>query len=119
MLPQPLVISRTGAARLLDSELGAGFALIAVDAEVELFDRLDDLLWKELNAVRLILVTDDRVPRSADDIRTVADTTGQLSRFFDGAKGHFVLVRPDRYVAAVFGPDEEAEVTAVLRSRLW
>ncbi|MFF0011311.1 hypothetical protein [Streptomyces sp. NPDC005374] len=51
------------------------------------------------------MVLDDRFPRDHPGRISVADADGRLDAAFSGLTARFVLVRPDRLIAAVFEPD--------------
>jgi 3-(3-hydroxy-phenyl)propionate hydroxylase len=115
-LPQPDVLAASGAVRRLDDVLGDGFALLAVelaDAAVpggELWGRLAPRL------VRVLL--DDRFPREDDPVPTVADYDRSLREWLAPFSGRYVLVRPDRFVAAAFAPGE-ADAVARRLAATW
>jgi 3-(3-hydroxy-phenyl)propionate hydroxylase len=60
-------------------------------------------------------VLGDRAP--GRDPGCVADLDGQLGSFL-GDRGRFVVVRPDRFVAAAFTAGEEGQVAARLAELL-
>ncbi|GIJ56937.1 bifunctional 3-(3-hydroxy-phenyl)propionate/3-hydroxycinnamic acid hydroxylase [Virgisporangium aurantiacum] len=112
-LPQPLVLL-PGSHRptRLDRVLGDGGALLGID--------VDDKAWSTVDGqdhARVAVVLDDRRPAEHADRVTVADTDGALQQQFAALRGHFVLVRPDRVVAAVFRPDAASAVLDELRRR--
>lgn len=117
-LGQPMVLRPDGSAPL-DDVLGPGFALIAVDVPE---DELDVLaagdLWDETLRVRRVRISLDRYPTDVDDWYGITDHDGGLRRLLGPLAGRLVLVRPDRFVAAVFGPDAAAAVADDLRARL-
>ena len=111
-LPQPNVLSGDGREVPLDDLLGAGFALLAIDPAVDdPFAALTHPLWERIAARRLAIVLGDRAP--GRDPRRVADLDGRLASFL-GTGSRFVLVRPDRFVAAAFGATDEGHVAARL-----
>jgi 3-(3-hydroxy-phenyl)propionate hydroxylase len=114
-VPQPRVLLPEGHVALLDEVMGNGFALLAVDVERPQVP--DDPLWNAIapRVVRVLL--EDRFPEEGD-WTTVADFDGGVRRALAGAAGSYVLVRPDRFVAAVFTPDRFAAVAREL-SAVW
>jgi 3-(3-hydroxy-phenyl)propionate hydroxylase len=117
-LGQPMVLRPDGGLPL-DDVLGTGFALIAVDvADAELRALPADPLGEDMLAVRRVRVWFDRYPTDVDGWIGVSDHDGGLRRLFEPATGQLVLVRPDRFVAAVFPPAAVAAVAADLRARL-
>jgi 3-(3-hydroxy-phenyl)propionate hydroxylase len=97
--------------RRLDGILGNGWALLAVD--------LPDDYWTELEklatayaAVTVVVVTGEVLPRSAH--RVLIDVDGGLKRELGSYTGRFVLLRPDRFVAAAWPPWASADICAEL-----
>ncbi|MDG5809413.1 bifunctional 3-(3-hydroxy-phenyl)propionate/3-hydroxycinnamic acid hydroxylase [Streptomyces ossamyceticus] len=114
MLPQPRVL-RGQHHRLmrLDNILGQGWSLLGIG--------VNDTDWAAAlradlpNAAPVDVFLDDRTPRDRADRAGIADADGRLDTLFAGLTRHFVLVRPDRLVAAVFAPDRAEYVGAQLR----
>ncbi|KUN58552.1 bifunctional 3-(3-hydroxy-phenyl)propionate/3-hydroxycinnamic acid hydroxylase [Streptomyces griseorubiginosus] len=114
MLPQPRVLHgpHHRPARL-DDILGQGWSLLGIG--------VDDTDWAtvaradipEATAVDVFL--DDRTPRDRAGRTGIADADGRLDALLAGLTGSFVLVRPDRFVAAVFTPDRAQYVGVTLR----
>jgi 3-(3-hydroxy-phenyl)propionate hydroxylase len=98
-LPQPRVLGPGGHVAPLDEVLGDGFALLAVDVPGPAIP--DGELWRRMAPGLVRVVLDDRFP-AAGEPPTVADFDGGLREVLASAAGKYVLVRPDRYVAAVF-----------------
>ncbi|WP_113705118.1 bifunctional 3-(3-hydroxy-phenyl)propionate/3-hydroxycinnamic acid hydroxylase [Nonomuraea lactucae] len=92
---------------LLDDVLGPGMALLGVD--VPSWD--STLSWR---ARPIEVVLGDRLPRPSAGRLAIADCDGALESAVGDMRGHFVLVKPDRYIAAVFTPDQATQVAAVL-----
>ncbi|MFD4604624.1 bifunctional 3-(3-hydroxy-phenyl)propionate/3-hydroxycinnamic acid hydroxylase [Streptomyces sp. NPDC058464] len=108
-LPQPHVLY--GAAlrvARLDDVLGSGWSLLGVG--------IDDTGWAAVEGAELPpgrhvdLVLDDRTPREHPGREGIADSDGRAEALFSRLAGRFVLVRPDRLVAAVFTPEETGRV---------
>lgn len=116
-LPQPRVLSGRGY-RLtrLDDVLAAGWAILGISVA--------DADWAALAGVglpediRLDVMLEDRAPRERQGRPAIADADGQLEALFGALAGRFVLVRPDRVVAAVFAAPRAPGVAAVLRPYL-
>ncbi|WP_019074061.1 bifunctional 3-(3-hydroxy-phenyl)propionate/3-hydroxycinnamic acid hydroxylase [Streptomyces hokutonensis] len=109
MLPQPRVLHGPHhRPTRLDSVLGQGWSLLGID--------VTDADWAaaargglpESAAVDVFL--DDHAPRDRAGRTGIADADGRLDALFTRLTGCFVLVRPDRLVAAVFTPDQAAYV---------
>ena len=66
------------------------------------FARFDQLVWQRLKAGRLAIVPTDRLPGARQDITYAVDAGDSLVEYGD----RVLLVRPDRYVAAVMQPSE-------------
>jgi 3-(3-hydroxy-phenyl)propionate hydroxylase len=114
MLPQPQVFTSAEERVLLDDVLGGGYALIGVDTDAATLDRLADPFWEQIGARRLAIALDDRAPHLAR-YPIVTDVGGPLPQELGAYTGQILLVRPDRYVAAIFPPAQERQVAAVLR----
>jgi 3-(3-hydroxy-phenyl)propionate hydroxylase len=114
MLPQPLVFTSAEERVLLDEVLGAGYALVGVDLDAAALDRLTDPFWEQIGARRLAIALDDRAPHPARH-PIVTDVGGPLPQELGAYAGQILLVRPDRYVAAVFPLGQEQQVAAALR----
>lgn len=114
-LPQPRVLVPPSLhPRLLDEVLGHGLALLGVnvpDAAWTLFAPH----WQTMNLRRIDIVLDDRLLRPDGPRPAVADADGGLNAALHAAANQFVLVKPDRYVAAVMASDEVPPVGAHLR----
>ncbi|REE95660.1 bifunctional 3-(3-hydroxy-phenyl)propionate/3-hydroxycinnamic acid hydroxylase [Thermomonospora umbrina] len=116
-LPQPRVLVPPSLrARLLDEVLGEGLAVLGVDVPASAWERL--ALPGEWAVQCIDVVLGDRLPRPRGERLAVADADGRLETALGAARGRFVLVKPDRYVAAVFTPDRAARVRAMLGSYL-
>lgn len=118
-LPQPRVLDCDGAGVPLDARLGNGFALLAVevaDRDLALVDA--EAAWDETFAAQRLRIELDRFPADGARWPRVADFDGALRRLFGKQAGKCLLVRPDRFVAAVFPPRLSCAVAADLRRRL-
>lgn len=111
LFPQPLVlVPPTLCPRRVDEVLGEGMALLGVDVPAAAWERLPPS-WPFR---RIDVVLGDRLPRPREGRRAIADADGRLEAALAGARGRFVLVRPDRYVAAVFAADDHPRVERAL-----
>jgi 3-(3-hydroxy-phenyl)propionate hydroxylase len=113
MLPQPLVFTSAEERVPLDDVLGDGYALVGVDTDAATLDRLADPFWDQIAARRLAIALDDRAPHPARH-PIVTDVGGPLPQELGAYAGQVILVRPDRYVAAIFPPHQERHVAAAL-----
>jgi 3-(3-hydroxy-phenyl)propionate hydroxylase len=114
MLPQPEVFTSAEERVPLDVVLGPGYALVGVNTDVATLDRLTDPFWEQIGARRLAIALDDRAPHPGR-YPIVTDVGGPLPQELGAYAGQVLLVRPDRYVAAVFSPAQERQVAASLR----
>ncbi|NQE85786.1 FAD-dependent monooxygenase [Nocardia terpenica] len=87
--------------RRLDDILGNGWSVLAVD--------VDDSDWAAVHPVctafaarQAVVVTGDVLPRTRH--RVLLDVDGGLHREFSSYSGQFVLLRPDRIIAAAWSP---------------
>ncbi|WP_046773702.1 bifunctional 3-(3-hydroxy-phenyl)propionate/3-hydroxycinnamic acid hydroxylase, partial [Streptomyces scabiei] len=114
MLPQPRVLHgpHHRPARL-DDILGQGWSLLGIGVSDTGWATVVRAGLPEATAVDVFL--DDRAPRDLAGRTGIADADGRLDALLAGLTGSFVLVRPDRFVAAVFTPDRAEYVGATLR----
>ena len=122
LFPQPLVTTRNGDAVLLDDVLGPWFALLTWTTDPR--DHLDEDaagFWKGLGA-RLVVVRPMPqlrwAERGDDDVVVVGDQERKIKAWFDRAPGSVVVLRPDRFVAAVARPADLSAVTKRLSALL-
>lgn len=113
LLPQPWVIAEPSLCpQRLDDVLGTGLALLGVDVEPKDWDQVAAAAARhDLPGWRAVdVVLDDRLPVASGERTAIADADGVLEQTMAAARGRFVLVKPDRYVAAVFAASEAATV---------
>lgn len=114
-LAQPNVVGSDGRTSLLDEHLGDGWALLRLDGgPIAAAAAGTDPYWAALGARRVRLT---RAPSDAGDAgaeESFVDADGVLAIDLL-ATPHWVVVRPDRYVAAVFTAESEASVISALR----
>ncbi|OKA03439.1 monooxygenase [Amycolatopsis regifaucium] len=104
---QPLAFDSTDhRIRRLDEVLGQGWALIGVD--------IDDAAWPRTGPIITALAATvvgvglgEHLPRTSR--RLLLDVDGGLDREFTAYRGSFVLLRPDRVVAASWRPADTSE----------
>ena len=117
MFPQPMLTDAQGHADLLDATIGAGFALIQYGDPARL--RLDELqhgLWNHLEAKRiLILPAHVQTQPSIPGCTVLHDREDALKALL-GDTEKCVLLRPDRYVAAIFDMASQHQAAESLQS---
>lgn len=114
-LAQPRVLRPDGSTPLLDEVLGDGFALVAVDVPSPALTEIDRIdVWQRVLGALRLRVALDRFPVDDERWLGAADHDGGLRRALGRAKGRFLIVRPDRFVAAVFTLAEAPMVAAEL-----
>ncbi len=118
MLVGPRVLDRNGAVRGLDELMGRGFALLGVELASGAMAALADPLWNRLDATRVHVALDDRLPQADPGCVCCADADGLLAAQLGGLRGKVVLVRPDRFIAGSFTPAGEHALAAELSHKL-
>ncbi|WP_040786883.1 bifunctional 3-(3-hydroxy-phenyl)propionate/3-hydroxycinnamic acid hydroxylase [Nocardia pneumoniae] len=112
---QPLVFDTdTHRLRRLDEVIGCGWALLAVEVDETEWEAVEPVRVS-LDAVPVQVTVTDHMPRTVR--RVVIDVDGDLISEFADYNARFVLVRPDRIVAAAWLPHDSADL--VLRVRTW
>jgi 3-(3-hydroxy-phenyl)propionate hydroxylase len=129
MFPQPRVDTRTETNVLLDDVLGPWFSVLVWGNDPRhVFDESSLRTLTRLGA-KLISVrpstqlhwdaaaTGD--PREgAANVTVIGDATGRLKQWFDAHPVGFVIIRPDRYVAAAALAQHASSVTAALATAI-
>jgi len=115
-LGQPLAFDIDSRRTLrLDDALGDGWSIFGIDVEPASWNSaraLAQLTEASLWQVPLF----DELPRRVDDTGILLDLDGGLYHEFEPFHGCFVLLRPDRFVAAAWRPDDTAAVTLAVAS---
>lgn len=115
MFIQPQVECRDGSQPKLDEVLGSGFALLGwrqdplVGASPQLLTDLQRLGCKRITAYRSRCHEAMQARRVAGESEVIEDLENALNLWFQKTGLDWVLIRPDRYVAAVGGPAEALE----------
>ncbi|MFJ8921419.1 bifunctional 3-(3-hydroxy-phenyl)propionate/3-hydroxycinnamic acid hydroxylase [Streptomyces sp. NPDC102415] len=118
-VPQPLVLVPPGLRpQRADTVLGDGFAILGVAVTPTAWRHVLAAFEGRLRAVAVDVVLGDRLPQPTPEYMSVADADGALEAALSEAEGHFLVVRPDRHVAAVFTADEAAGTALRLADRL-
>lgn len=108
LCPQPEVAGPDGGPVLLDSRLGDGFAALILAAQAKSLTW--PAIWDRLG-VRRVRLLPPEAAAGPDDLALVHPPTGFLAE-----TGQIVLLRPDRYVAAVIPLDRLAAQSARLEA---
>lgn len=117
-LAQPTVTMLDGQVQGLDRALGGGWALLHIGKGRSV--DLDDPFWKGLEARRVrVLPTGSSSDAAEDHVVTVVETADTVVSLCTEVKAAdvpdvAVLVRPDKYVAAVIEPGDEDRVIAAM-----
>lgn len=115
VLPNPLV--NDGASdRLLDGVLGAGFALIGVGVDAGDTHGLEHPIWRVLGA-RVVRLATSNAPKAAGDASVILRDQ-RLGDVVAAVGRAWLLVRPDRIVAAVVSPRDLKELGDEVSARL-
>jgi 3-(3-hydroxy-phenyl)propionate hydroxylase len=117
MLPQPPVSRADGGETRLDDEIGPGFAMIAQqEATARAMSVGRDTLWPELTP-SLITLTDTALP-ALPGVAGILSRANSALRSMKVHRDQILLVRPDRYVAAAFWPEDAARTVKGYRDKL-
>lgn len=115
-LGQPIVFDvRDRAERRLDHVIGAGWSLFAVDLDPQHWDEIAALA-ERFAATKWHIPYEDKSPRNANGSGILIDLDGGLYREFDRYRGQFVLLRPDRFVAATWQPGDTPAIAEATRN---
>lgn len=117
MFPQPMLTDAQGQEFLLDDSIGAGFALIQYgDHSRQRIDELQHGLWFHLEAKRILILPEPvkNMP-SMPGCTVLHDRQGLLKEIL-GDSNTFLLLRPDRYIAAIFDKAGETKAAESLQS---
>jgi 3-(3-hydroxy-phenyl)propionate hydroxylase len=119
MFPQPTLFDESDCSIKLDHLIGDGFALIQCGrSDINDLGRLRHTLWDTLNAKRILIEPAGEqvaVETTCSSMRTLKDKQSTLpSAFFESQA--ILLLRPDRYIAAIFDCHDEEHVVQALES---
>ncbi len=110
-VPLPLVMGSDRRIRLLDEDLGQGFALIHVDPA-----SLDDVVGSRssLEAQTVAVMRAGAKLSPPQGVIAVSVMDGRFDPILAAHRGQVLIVRPDRYVAAAVPLDELDHAVAIL-----
>ncbi|MBB43385.1 MAG: 3-(3-hydroxyphenyl)propionate hydroxylase [Rhodospirillaceae bacterium] len=110
MLPQPTVRTLDGKKKKLDDVIGYRFALLKIgDTNASDTKQLKRKIWTILETVNLTILFEHETAKATNKECIFLEST-ELLPSFRKYYGWTLLVRPDRYVAAAFKPEEERRV---------
>jgi 3-(3-hydroxy-phenyl)propionate hydroxylase len=100
---------------LLDEVLGADWSLIGVDVSPDDWDLVQSIAI-EARAVTVHVPAPEQLPGSPGADHSVVDFDGRLDREFHASAKHFLLVRPDRVIAAEWLPSDTVSIAESISS---
>jgi len=110
-LPQPVVADASGRRAPLDELLGQGWAILQVGPQPPLQPTPSLAALSGLGARFFTVLPADRIPGVSPGAQEISDTEGLLPQ---PRTTRYILVRPDRTVAADFTLEEAIQVAAAL-----
>ena len=117
MMPQPPVRQADGGDTRLDDAIGPGFALIAQqDGTARAMAALRHSLWPELTPA--LVAVSGAPPIDLPDVTPLVAEPGPALAALRAHRDQIILVRPDRYVAAGFWPDDAAAAVRGFRAKM-
>lgn len=107
---QPLAFDMASRSTLrLDEALGRGWAIIGVDVRGDDWAEVRDLQHL-MDAPLFNVPLSDHLPEPAAEISVLIDLDNGLYREFSPFTGSFILLRPDRFIAAAWEPGNTSKV---------
>lgn len=102
MFRQPRVALPNDKVLMLDDVLGAGFSLLTYsESPDDIFEKIPRDIMGEIEIKRLCITPQDINFPDSDKYEYVRDVDGDVAKALDGYPECALLLRPDRYVAAV------------------
>lgn len=102
MIPQSLFLETSGQFKRLDDILGPNFAMIKVGGDEVKFPPNCDEIWAGIQVKKVSAYPFDDMPHTHDGEIVFTDTEDMFKDY----TGKILFVRPDRYVAGIFRPEE-------------
>ena len=102
MLPQAPFLEESGQFKRLDDIIGPDFALIKVGGPEIKFPESCDNLWEGIKVRKVSAYPFDQIPHPVKGETVFTDTENLFAPY----EGKILLVRPDRYVAGMFTPEQ-------------
>lgn len=117
MLPQPLVRRPDGLEARLDDVIGPGFALIAQqEGATRALTTVAAAPWRELAPTLIAL--GEGLPADIEGVASLVPLTSTVMPALRAHRDQIILVRPDRYVAAAFWPEEVDAAISAFRAAM-
>jgi 3-(3-hydroxy-phenyl)propionate hydroxylase len=115
MFIQPRVLTVGGRECLLDDAIGPWFALLSWGVDPNLvIDEEARRIWQRLGAQSFVVRPPAELRHACGDMQgtlALGDVSGRLKNWFDSSTGSIVVLRPDRFVAAIASPQSLAGIT--------
>lgn len=110
---QPHVATLEHSRILLDDAIGPWISVLAWGADPRVYLSEEALeVWRGLGARFVSVVPITQMPENEDlEVLVVGDVTGALKGWFDDRPESFIVLRPDRFVAAACRPTEATVMT--------
>lgn len=120
MIVQPRVQRADGQQVLLDEALGSGFAALGLGVDpLTTLDESSRQFWARLGARTFKVLPQGQLPRASEGpCEELLDGSGLLTQWFEQHRGQVVLVRPDRFVAAMLPQHQVSMGFTSLRSMI-
>ncbi len=118
-LPQPYVLTQEGKRVLFDDVLGNGFVLLRLYEKPEqAFEDVQGEQWQPLRVKRICVLPQGATNKmmKVEECEVVSDVDGCLGNFLRHRQDIVVFVRPDRYIAGVFGVKEGPKTVCSLNT---
>lgn len=114
MILQPRIFDMTRAELVdMDEVSGNGWAVLGIDVGESEWQPAREIA-QLLDATEVHVSLDGGIPAREDRRRVVVDFDDSAVRDFVGLAGQFVLVRPDRVAAAVWGSADSDRIAAIV-----
>jgi 3-(3-hydroxy-phenyl)propionate hydroxylase len=97
----------------LDNALGDGWSILGIDIEPADWGQVQTLS-QLTEASRWQVPLSDSLPCPVDAAGVLVDLDGGMYREFEPFRGCFVLLRPDRFIAAAWRPEDSSAVTSAV-----
>jgi 3-(3-hydroxy-phenyl)propionate hydroxylase len=118
LLPQPEIVV-DGRRKLLDETIGHGFVLLVRGEQAPAsFAKLRQPIWDRLGVARVAMLPAGSFASVVEDVCIVSETDQTLAETLKSVPDCALLLRPDRYVAAIIPLADPQPVVAALEKLL-